>query len=109
MPKPDDFEVAWWTRSLDELDREIMRLAAICEARILDPGVIERVLHNDASVARTSNPKAFEKLRYLLIVHYEERKKAAAALGEVATAAIVHEIVARLKKRVGGSLGEGAA
>jgi hypothetical protein len=105
MAKPDEFEVKRWTTSLHEVDLEIVRLAAICDVPILAPGAIERILDNDASVAQRNEPKAFEKLRYLLIMHFEERKKAAAELGEGTTTAIVQAIVASLRARVEGSSG----
>lgn len=103
MSKPDEFEVKRWTTNLHEVDAEIVRLAAICDVPILAPGAIERILDNDASVAQRNEPRAFEKLRYLLILHFEERKKAAAELGEGATAAIVQAIIARLRARIEGS------
>ena len=105
MAKTDEFEVKRWTTTLHEVDAEIVRLAAICDVQILAPGVIERILDNDASVAQRNEPKAFEKLRYLLIMHFEERKKAAAELGAGATAAIVQAIVASLRARVEGTSG----
>ena len=36
--EPDHLQIAWWATNLDELDREIARLARLCEVRILDPG-----------------------------------------------------------------------
>src|SRR5215470_9829739 len=107
MAKTDEFEVRRWTTSLHEVDEEILRLATICEVPILAPGVIERVLDNDASVAQCHDPRTFQKLHYLLIMHFEEKKKAATELGQGATAAIVQEIVARLQARVDGPPGSG--
>jgi hypothetical protein len=95
----------WWANNLDEVDREVARLATICNVRILDPGVIERVLQNDASVCGTRNPVAFEKLRTMLMMHYHAREKAAAAIGEAATAGLVKEIVESLRKSIGERLG----
>src|SRR5262249_44249982 len=105
MAKPDEFEVKRWTTALHEVDAEILRLAAICDVPILAPGAIERILDNDVTVAQRNEPRAFEKLRYLLIMHFDERKKASAELGEGATAAIVQAIVAKLRARVEGSPG----
>jgi hypothetical protein len=45
-----DLGGVFWSRNLDEVDREVARLASICNVRILDPGIIERVLKNDASL-----------------------------------------------------------
>ena len=38
------FPVGWWAENLDLLDREIARMATLCEVRILDPQVMKRVL-----------------------------------------------------------------
>ena len=77
----------------------------MCKVPLLDPGVIERVLHNDALVCGTQNTRAFEKLRSLLMMHYSVRDKALVALGEAETLKIVAEIVARLRERLGDKLG----
>ena len=99
MTEPQDpFAVAWWAEKLDDLDREIARLAYLCQVRILDPGVIERVLRNDAAVCGMANPVAFAKLHNLLMMHLAIREKSADALGQAQTAGIEADIVARLKK-----------
>ena len=103
--KPSESGAGWWAKNLDEVDREIARLATICNVRILDPGVIERVLRNDASVCGSANPAAFNKLRNTLMMHYHVRDKAVGALGEAGTARVVAEIVESLRQRFGGRLG----
>ena len=109
MPKPDEFAIAWHTKSLDELDEATVRFATICDVPLLDPGVIDRVLRNDASVSRKPNPNAFAQLRGLLVMHYHERKAASESLGEPTAAVISQEIVERLRKKVDGRLGDGRA
>jgi hypothetical protein len=109
MQKPDEFAIAWHTKSLDEIDEAIVRYARICDVPLLDPGVIDRVLHNDASVSRKPNPNAFAQLRGLLVMHYHERTAASESLGEPAAAVISQEIVERLRKKVDGRLGGGRA
>jgi hypothetical protein len=94
-----------WTHHLEEIDLEIARLATLCKVPLLDPGVIERVLHNDPLVCGAQNPRAFEKLRSLLMMHYSVRDKAVVAMGEAETMKIVTEIVARLRARIGDKLG----
>lgn len=96
--KLDHFLVAWWADNLDELDREIARLAMLCKVRILDPGIIDRVLKKDASVCGTDNPAAFAKLRELLMMHLAIRDRSADALGQAQTAAIEAHIIERLRK-----------
>ena len=94
-----------WTHHLEEIDLEIAKLATLCKIPLLDPGVIERVLHNDPLVCGKQNPRAFEKLRALLMMHYSVRDRAVVTLGEAETIAILGEIVARLRARIGDKLG----
>jgi hypothetical protein len=101
MHSTDHFAVAWKADSLAEIDAEILRLAMLCKVPILDVGVIERVLRNDASVCGASDPGAFFRLRGLLMLHYRERGKLAAELGDNATALLVQTIVDDLRKRIG--------
>ncbi len=103
--KPTDFGRRWWSKGLDDVDREVARLASICKVRILDAGVIERVLRDDVSVCDAQNPAAFQKLRNTLMMHYHLRERAVDAIGEAETAKLIAEIVERLKHRIGSGLG----
>jgi len=103
--KSTDLGGGWWAKNLDDVDREVARLASICKVRLLDPNVIERVLHNDASVCGTQNCAAFDKLRAALMMHYHVRGKAVETMGEEATAKVIAEVVANLRKRLGTQLG----
>jgi hypothetical protein len=109
QPDEQPYRQERWTKHFDEIDREIAQLASICKIQILDPGVIERVLHKDTLVCGTQNPRAFEKLRQLLMMHYSVRDKAVVALGEQETMLIMDQIVERLRKRYGDRLGGPAA
>ena len=95
----------WWGKNLDDMAREVARLAVACNVRILDPGIIERVLNNDDSVCGTRNPAAFKKLRDALTMHYHVRDKTTGALGEAQTRELIAGIVERLRKQVGDRLG----
>jgi hypothetical protein len=103
--EPSNLGSTWWAKNLDDVDREVARMATICNVKILDPGVIERVLQNDASVCGTQNPAAFAKLRNALMMHYHARDRAKGAIGETQTALLVNEIVERLRKQMGDRLG----
>lgn len=106
MTKPaTEAHATWWAKSLNELDREIARLATICNVRILDAGVIERVLQNDASVCGAKNQLAFDKLRNTLMMHYQVRDQAVGSLGHAQTMALVQQIVESLRERIGERLG----
>jgi hypothetical protein len=87
-----------WTDNLEEVDREIARLALLCQVRILDPGVISRVLHKDASVCGTQNAAAFAKLHDLVMLHFGIREKSVASFGQGQTCAMEDYIIERLKK-----------
>ncbi|HET9025547.1 MAG TPA: hypothetical protein VFN64_13310 [Burkholderiaceae bacterium] len=100
-----DLGAMWWSHSLSEVDKEVARLATICYVPLLDPGVVERVLANDASVCGTSNALAFEKLRNVLMMHYAVRTRAAEQIGQAGTNALVMQIVEELKQKFGDRLG----
>ena len=87
-----------WTEDLEEVDREIAKLAVLCQVRVLEPGVIGRVLKNDASVCGTANPVAFRKLHDLLMLHLAIREKAVESFGQAQTAAMEDYIIERLRK-----------
>ncbi|MET0917770.1 MAG: hypothetical protein ABWY07_05015 [Burkholderiales bacterium] len=99
--QPDQLQIAWWAKNLDELDREIARLALLSQVRILDPGVVERVLRNDVTVCGTANPAAFAKLHNLLTMHFLIRKRSVEELGQVQTTQIERDVIERLKKVYG--------
>jgi hypothetical protein len=109
MTEEFNYREARWTKHFDEIDREIAQLAALCQVPLLDPGVIERVLHNDTLVCGKQNERAFAKLRSLLMMHYSVRDRALVALGEAETLRIVAGIVERLRERYGDRLGRPAA
>jgi hypothetical protein len=98
MAGKQDLPPAWWAENLEALDREIARLAMLCQVRILEPGVITRVLQRDASVCGTDNPAAFEKLQGLIKMHLAVREKAVNALGQSKTVAIEDYVIERLRK-----------
>lgn len=105
MDKPTELGGRFWAQNLDNVDREVARLASICKVRLLDAGVIDRVLKNDPSVCGAQNKIAFDKLRSALMMHYHVRGKSVQAVGEAATQDMIDEIVANLRKRLGSQLG----
>jgi hypothetical protein len=109
MADEPSYQTQRWSKHFDEIDLEIARLAKLLKVPILDPGVIERVLHNDALVCGAPKPQMFEKMRGLLMMHYSVRTKALEALGPEQTLLVVGDVVERLRARFGDSLGEPAA
>jgi len=102
----NDLQIAWWAKNIEELDREIGRLCVLCQVRILDHGIIERVLKKDASVCGTSNPVAFEKLHNMLMLYFANRQKSVDAVGQLATAQIEAHVVEELRSRFANLLGK---
>jgi hypothetical protein len=96
--KRDAYRMARIATNLEEIDRELARLAGLCRLRLLQRGVVERVLQRDDSVCGTDNPIAFTKLRNLLMLHFAVRAKSAEQMGQRETAAIESYVVARLAK-----------
>ncbi len=94
-----------WTHQIDDVMLEISRQATLCEVRLLDPGVIEAVLHNNASVCGSSNPRAFKKLRDTLMMGFVMREKAYELLGPIEADELIQSIRAKLRERFGDKLG----
>ena len=95
----DEFSAARLMLSLDEIDTEIAKLARLCKVRILEPGVIERVVRNDASVCGTNNPIAFEKLHNMLAMHFGVRDSAGAVHGQARASRVEQQVIERLRAR----------
>ena len=102
MTEPNrDLRHEWWAKKFSDIDNEIAALATVCDVRLFDPGVIERVLHNDASACGNRNEAAFAKLHALLMMHYTVRAQAVQRLGSAETATLVTEIVNQVRERLG--------
>lgn len=101
MTEEHSYSQERWARQFDEITGEIAKYSSICRVNLLEPGIIQRVLNDDATVCGAHNEAAFKKMRGLLMMHYSVREKAVAALGPQETLKIVDEIVARLRARLG--------
>lgn len=100
-----DYPTRRWSKYFDEIDTQIAQLSIMCDIKILDPGIVERVLKNDSSVCGKTKPDTFLKLRGLLMMHYSSQQKAMVSLGPEEAILIVQDTVARLRERMGGRLG----
>ncbi len=89
---------AAWKRHLDGIADEIVRLSAICDVDLREPGAIDRVLQGDQTVCGRKNVIGFQKLRRLLAATYESLNKAVGRVGAEGAKAITDEIVARVDR-----------
>ncbi len=96
-----DLPLAFWQNNLEELDGEIARLATLCKVAILEPGAIQRVLHNDASVGGYRQSRRLRQAALLLMMHFAIREKSVDVFGEAATARVEDYVIERLKQRFG--------
>ena len=87
-----------WSRHLDGIAEELLRLATACDLRLRDPGVIERVIRNDETVCGRKNPESFQKMRSLLIAFYDSVGKAVERIGPQDTKKIIDAITERKAK-----------
>jgi hypothetical protein len=97
--RTEDLGPVWHTTQLNKVDDEIARAAFICGIKMLDPGVIERVVSGDETVCTKKNPKAFTKLRSLVKMHYALTDDSMLSLGPEETAKILDQIRERLRAR----------
>jgi hypothetical protein len=100
-----EFRAKFWGRQMDDLMTEMARQATICKVKLLDPGVIDRVLQNDASVCGSANPVSFKKLRDAMMLGFVVRDKSVEHLGAAETEAIATAIRERIREHLGGQLG----
>jgi hypothetical protein len=87
-----------WSRHLDGIGDELLRLAVVCDVRLRDPGVVDRILNNDATVCGKPNPIGFRKLRGLLMATFDSINKAVGRIGPEETKQITDAIIDRLDR-----------
>ena len=87
-----------WERHFEGIADELLHLAIACELRLRDPGVIERILKNDASVCGRKNERSFHDLRNLLVAYYDSIGKAVDRIGAEETKKIINFMIERNKK-----------
>jgi hypothetical protein len=88
-----------WTRHLEGIADELLRLSIACDVRLRDPGVVERILKNDMTVCGRKNEIGFEKLRKLLMATFDSLGKAIDRIGPEETKKITAAIREHLDDR----------
>ena len=94
-----DLNPQWHQTQLSRVDEEIARLGFLCGIKMLNPGVIERVIAGDETVCARSSRKAFRQLRALVKMHYAPTDDSLLALGLEESTKIPDSIRARLRAR----------
>lgn len=94
-----------WESRLEEIDLEIVRQALICKVALLEPGVVEHVLANDAAVCGSDHKESFRTLRGLLYMHYNEVVHISEVLSPEIANEIAHRVRERLRSRLSASVG----
>ncbi len=105
MMPPNRFLPDEWESRLEEIDLEIVRHALICKVALLEAGVVERVLADDASLCGSDHPESFRTLRGLLYMHYNEVLHISEVLSPEIANEIAHRVRVRLRSRLSASVG----
>ena len=87
-----------WERHFEGIADELLHLAIACEVRLHDPGVIERILRNDASLCGRKHEHSFHNMRNLLVAYYNSIGKAVDRIGPEETKKIIDFMIERNKK-----------
>jgi hypothetical protein len=88
-----------WTRHLDAVGDELMRLSIACDLRLREPGVVDRILRNDETVCGTKNSIGFRKLHSLVQATFSSVNKSIDRIGIEETKLITDAIIERLDQR----------
>jgi hypothetical protein len=81
---------------INAIARELSRLAIACEIGVFEPGVAEKILHNDDSVCGRKNAKAFHEIRAHLMALFPLRKQAVDEMGAAETREILDQVRAAI-------------
>lgn len=87
-----------WERHFEGIADELLHLAIACEVRLHAPGVINRILRDDASVCGRKNERCFHDMRSLLVAYYKSIGKAVDRIGPKETKKIIDVMTERNKK-----------
>jgi hypothetical protein len=88
-----------WERHFEGIADELLHLAISCDVRLRDPGVVERILKNDASVCGRTNERSFRSMHNLLVAYYKSIGKAVDRIGPKETKKIIDAMSVRMKER----------
>jgi len=98
-----DLKHTYWSGQIDNLVTEMSRLCIVCDIKMLEPGIAERVLKGDQTVCGRKNPNVFEKLRKHLMAYCHVEEKAIKRLGADEVQTMLNEIRASIARLRGES------
>ena len=87
-----EFKHTYWGRQIDNIARELSRLAIACDIELGKPSLAERILKNDDSVCGRKNPKAFRQMRQHLMALFSVEEGAIERLGPDDTREILDQV-----------------
>ena len=87
-----EFKHTYWGRQIDNVARELSRLAIVCDIELGKPGLAERILKNDATVCGRKSPKAFRQMRQHLMALFTLEERAIDRLGPEDTREIFDQV-----------------
>ena len=91
-----EFKHTYWGRQIDNIARELSKLAIACDIELGRPGLAERILKNDDSVCGRKNPKAFRQIRQHLMALFTLEGRAIERLGPEDTREILDQVRAAI-------------
>ena len=94
-----------WERHFNAIGNELVRLSIACDVDLSKPGVVERVIKNDASVCGRKNEIGFEKLHNLVIATFNSLGKSIDRIGADETKKITDAINAHMQQMRDGDYG----
>ena len=87
-----DVKHPYWNRQIDDVARELSKLAIICDIELGKPGLAERILKNDESVCGRKNSKVFQRIRQHLTALFSLEKGAIDRIGPEDTKQILDQV-----------------
>lgn len=91
-----EYKHKYWGRQIDNIARELSRLAIICDIELGKPGLAERILKNDESVCGRKSPKSFHLMRQHLMALFSLEERAIERLGPKDTKEILDQVRAAI-------------
>ena len=88
----------YFHEQFDAIAHEISILAIACDIDIFANDAADRILNNDTTVCRRSNPKAFEKLRHHLLALYPLEERSIERVGVEQTKEMLEEVRAAFRR-----------